>query len=83
MLEAMGVRFYNTEGETLNGNGCNLSKMIKIDTSQLQLPHDLEIKVICDVDNPLLGPNGATKVFAPQKGATAKMIWNFINLPFA
>ncbi|WP_088091020.1 glycerate kinase [Bacillus sp. OV166] len=32
------------------------------------------IKVACDVNNPLYGPNGATYVFGPQKGATAEMI---------
>lgn len=29
----------------------------------------VRIKVICDVDNPLLGPNGATYIYSPQKGA--------------
>ena len=33
-----------------------------------------EIVVACDVDNPLLGPNGATMVYGPQKGADAAML---------
>lgn len=33
---------------------------------------ELDIAVACDVSNPLLGPNGATEVYGPQKGATRK-----------
>lgn len=32
--------------------------------------HGCDLEILCDVDNPLLGPNGAARVFAPQKGAT-------------
>ncbi len=32
------------------------------------------IRVLCDVDNPFLGPNGAARVFAPQKGADPQMV---------
>ena len=35
---------------------------------------DVQIVVACDVDNPLLGPNGATMVYGPQKGADAAML---------
>ena len=34
----------------------------------------MKITVACDVDNPLLGPNGATMVYGPQKGADATML---------
>jgi glycerate kinase len=36
--------------------------------------NNISIKVACDVTNPLLGPNGASAVFGPQKGATAEMV---------
>ena len=34
----------------------------------------VKLVVACDVDNPLLGPRGATMVFGPQKGADAEML---------
>ncbi len=74
-LSALGVRFYDKSGNLLEGKGCNLEKIFKIDTEQL----DPKIKestftVMCDVDNPLFGERGATYVFAPQKGATEDML---------
>ena len=38
-------------------------------THDLAIGKDISITVACDVDNPLLGPNGATMVYGPQKGA--------------
>jgi glycerate kinase len=35
---------------------------------------DCEFDVACDVDSPLVGPNGASVVFGPQKGATPEMV---------
>lgn len=37
-------------------------------------PADVEVVVACDVDNPLCGPRGAARVFAPQKGATPEQV---------
>jgi glycerate 2-kinase len=74
MLEALGAKFFDFEGNILHGNGANLAKIHSIDTSGLNLPEGIEIKIISDVDNPLLGENGAARVFAPQKGATPEMV---------
>jgi glycerate kinase len=74
MLEALGVKFFSCERNLLSGNGENLLKIFSIDTNELKLPKGLEIKIISDVDNPLLGENGAAQVFAPQKGATPEMV---------
>lgn len=74
MLEAMGIRFYDSSGKLLAGNGGNLEKITSIKSDHLNLPKELDIKIICDVENPLLGDNGAAHVFAPQKGATTEMI---------
>lgn len=74
MLEALGVRFQDSDGNLLAGNGANLTKIADFDISELNLPVDLEIKIICDVDNPLLGEKGASRVFGPQKGATNETI---------
>lgn len=40
----------------------------------LELAAGVNIRVFCDVDNPFLGPNGAARVFAPQKGADPQMV---------
>jgi glycerate kinase len=73
ILEALGLEFYNSFGAILTANGGNL-KEIKSIGGNLSLPDDIKIIVICDVENPLIGENGAVYVFAPQKGATPEMV---------
>ena len=69
---ALGVRFLDDVGETFLPVGGNLNRLAKIDLSeQMKLP---EITVMCDIDNPLCGPTGASAVFGPQKGATPEMV---------
>ncbi|HKI87523.1 MAG TPA: glycerate kinase [Draconibacterium sp.] len=72
MLEAMGFRVFDENGKILTGNGGNLIAIRKIQTPEI--PKNISIKIICDVDNPLLGKNGAAQVFGPQKGATHEML---------
>jgi glycerate kinase len=74
LLEAVGIQFFDDSGNPLAGKGENLQKIRKVNDSNLLLPEDLEISIICDVENPLLGPNGAAAVFGPQKGATPEMV---------
>ena len=69
---ALGVRFLDDTGAEFLPVGGNLNRLAKIDTSkQMKLP---EITVMCDIDNPLCGPTGASAVFGPQKGATPDMV---------
>jgi len=72
MLEALGFKFFDSEGNHLSGNGANLEKIKKINKPEIS--NQIEIQVISDVDNPLLGKKGAAKIFAPQKGANHKMV---------
>ncbi len=72
MMEALGFRFLDENGRTLKGNGKNLLLIISFEKSEL--PENIVFKIICDVDNPLLGENGAAAVFGPQKGATPEMV---------
>ena len=67
---ALGVRFLDAQGAELEGKGGDLVKVARIDVSGL-LPETRETNftVMSDVDNPLLGPDGATFTFGPQKGA--------------
>ncbi|MDP4184192.1 MAG: glycerate kinase [Bacteroidota bacterium] len=70
MMQALGMRFYDEGNHLLEGNGANL---IRIDHVEWSRPKDLsaiEINVLCDVSNPLIGPSGAAAVFGPQKGAS-------------
>ena len=72
MLEALGFHLLDNMGNELSGNGGNLGNVAEITLPEI-VP-DVSLKIICDVDNPLLGENGAAKIFGPQKGATPEMI---------
>jgi len=73
--QALGVRLLDEEGNELPPGGSSLIKLAKIDMSNLDSRlKKVKIKVICDVDNPLCGSNGASAVYGPQKGATPEMV---------
>lgn len=72
MLEALGGRFFDEASHSLTGNGKNLERVRQI--QKPRLPGKISIKVISDVNNPLLGNNGAAAVFGPQKGASPEMV---------
>ena len=75
MLEALGVRFLDVEGNLLHGSGESLEKVEDIDLSGVCAAlAESEFIIACDVDAPLYGPKGAACVFAPQKGADAEMV---------
>lgn len=76
MLCALGVRFYNADGVQFIPTGCTLKDVAKIDSSSLkQLLYGVRITAMCDVNNPLCGENGASYIYAPQKGADEAMVW--------
>ena len=69
-LHALGVTFLDSEGRELLGAGGDLASVARIDTSGLHpRARAVPFTIMSDVSNPLLGPNGATDVFGPQKGA--------------
>ncbi|WP_143833217.1 glycerate kinase [Oceanobacillus timonensis] len=75
MLEALGAVFYHQNGEKLQRGGGDLIHLSHIDTSLLDARlHHVEIVVACDVDNPLLGADGASAIYGPQKGANEEMV---------
>lgn len=75
MLEALGFRFYDSEGSLLPGRGESMEKVASIDASYVHPGlSDSEFIVACDVDSPLYGSKGAAYVFAPQKGADSSMV---------
>ena len=75
MLQALGMKLLNLDGLDVRVGGEELCKIVKVDDSQFDPRVAVsEFLIATDVQNPLIGKNGATHVFGPQKGATAKMI---------
>ena len=65
----------DADGTELPPGGAALARLARIDVSGLdQRAADAEFDVACDVNNPLTGPEGASAVYGPQKGATPEMI---------
>lgn len=72
---ALGVRFYDADGQSFVPVGDTLGRITRIDTAEAdELLRSVEITIMCDVTNPLYGPTGAAYVFAPQKGADAEKV---------
>lgn len=68
MASALGVDFMAANGDKIEPNPSNLPSIRRVVSAhRIALP---EIIAACDVDNPLLGPRGATAVFSAQKGAS-------------
>ncbi|EPG4813453.1 glycerate kinase [Klebsiella aerogenes] len=75
MAQALGAKLLSAGQQQIARGGGALETLARIDLSELD-PRlaDCRIDVACDVTNPLTGPQGASAVFGPQKGATAAMI---------
>jgi len=75
MAEALGVRFLDAAGERIPQGGHGLCHLDRIDMSAAD-PRlkGATVVVACDVQNPLTGPDGASAVYGPQKGATPEMV---------
>ena len=78
MAEALGVRFLNADGNPINmieRGGGGLTEIASIDMKGIHPAiSETETIVACDVNNPLTGPDGASHVYGPQKGATPEMV---------
>jgi len=71
MAQALGVRFLDSSGKELPPGGGALSRLARIDMSGLRLGvMEAQITAATDVTNPLCGPNGASAIYGPQKGAS-------------
>lgn len=71
LLQALGGKFTDANGQELKRGGGALPQLAHIDISAVQRRlQNVSIQVATDVTNCLLGPNGAAAVFAPQKGAS-------------
>ncbi len=75
MAQALGVSFLDDKGKELGFGGGQLTGLRRISLDNLDARlKGAEILVACDVDNPLIGPLGASRVFGPQKGASSQMV---------
>jgi glycerate kinase len=75
MAQALGYRLLTADGSECGRGGATLATIASIESDGV-LPAlaDCRIRVACDVTNPLLGEQGAARVFGPQKGATPEMV---------
>ncbi len=75
MAQALGVKFLDEHGQSIVLGGGQLDQIQSIDLSELDARlKQTEIIIASDVNNPLCGENGASYVFAPQKGASPEMV---------
>ena len=70
-LSALGVRFYDVDGEELESSGEAMCRVAGVDIGGLDARlRGVDIVIASDVDNPLYGERGAAYIYAPQKGAS-------------
>ena len=74
ILSALGMRFYDANGNELPPIAKSLDKVCKADKNQLLDLSNIKIVAACDVKNPLCGINGAAEVFSRQKGASEEEV---------
>lgn len=75
LLEALGVRFLDKDGRPLPRGGAALRRLDRMDASGVDKRlQDVTFELAVDVDNPLCGPQGASAIFGPQKGATLEQV---------
>ncbi|AXA66913.1 MULTISPECIES: glycerate kinase [Pseudomonas] len=75
LLQALGVRLLDKQGQALGPGGAALAMLASLDVTALH-PRLAEVEVViaADVDNPLCGPQGASQIFGPQKGASPEQV---------
>jgi glycerate kinase len=72
---AAGIKFLDSGGREFVPTGGTLKDVAHIDISGKNPALDgVEIVTMCDIDNPMYGPNGAAFIFSPQKGSGPEMV---------
>lgn len=75
MARALGAKFLNGNNHDVDLGGGSIDQIVSIDLSSMDKRlKDTKIQIACDVKNPLYGPEGASAVYGPQKGATPEMV---------
>jgi glycerate kinase len=73
MAQALGFRLLDDRGQELGPGGAELARLDRVERS-VQPWEGIQVEVACDVSNPLLGPEGASAVYGPQKGADPETV---------
>jgi glycerate 2-kinase len=71
MAQAMGYRLLASDGLEIQPGGAALAALDRVEAPPERPWEQVEISIACDVTNPLTGPQGASRVYGPQKGADA------------
>ncbi len=75
IASALGLRFYDEQGNNLSPSGEITARISRIDSSNVHPRlRETEITIACDVRNVLNGPEGAARVYGPQKGADEEAV---------
>lgn len=75
MFAALGVRFLDEHGAPLSPGGAALARLAAVDTGRIDPRlRGVRITIASDVTNPLLGAQGASHIFGPQKGADSQAV---------
>jgi glycerate kinase len=75
LLQALGYEFYNEFHQLFFPTGATLGQISYISSENVSsLLQDIKFTTLCDVKNPLFGPQGAAYVYSPQKGASPDMV---------
>jgi glycerate kinase len=72
LVRALGGKLLDQQGHEIVPGGAALAELCTLDLTGMRDLSGIEVLVACDVDNPLLGPEGAATVYGPQKGASAE-----------
>lgn len=71
ILRALGIKFLDDKNKEIKHIPKDLGRLNAVDVSEFDSRVlNCELVIVCDVDNTLLGNNGAAKIFGPQKGAS-------------
>lgn len=75
MLQALGFSLLDEEGRPIPGGAAGLAKISSVGAGQAEPKlQECVFRIACDVKNPLCGPDGASAVYGPQKGADPDMV---------
>jgi glycerate kinase len=75
LAQALGYRLLDEKDEPIEPAGGTLDRLAKIEISLRSRALDrIQIDIACDVDNPLCGPEGASAIYGPQKGASPAQV---------
>lgn len=75
MLQALGLKILDSQGKDIGPGGGELGKVERLEFNALDKRiNSSKFVIASDVQNPMVGPNGASFIFGPQKGANPKEV---------